>query len=285
MIAVGVARPSASGHVTTTTVIANSIAWEKEVSCEEPGDERQEPPDERHQDEPERGPIGQALARSLGVLRLLYQLDDLGEGGVGTDVLRSHPQRAVLVDGATDHLGPDRLEDRETLAGDGGLIDLALAVFDDAVHRDLGARLDQDQVTDDDLGRRDLHRLAVAKDHRHRRREIQEPTDGVVGTPPRSHLEPVAQEHEADEDGDRLVEDVATAGERDDERIRPAGSDGHGHQDHHVEGAPAKSLIGAVEEDPPRVEDDRQAEQQPDDIVAQSEGRGNREPQHVSADP
>ena len=95
----------------------------------------------------------------------------------------------------------------------------------------------------------------------------------------------MAQEHEADEDGDGLVEHVATAGEGDDERIGPAGSDGDGHQDHHVEGSPTQGLIGAVEEDPPGVEDDRQAEQQPDDIVAQSEGRGNREPQHVSADP
>ena len=105
MIAVGVARPSASGQVMTTTVIANSsescsVAADDEV----PDDERERPADERDEHEPERGLVGEPLARRLGVLGLLDELDDLRQRGVGADRGRAGAQRAVLVDRRADEL-------------------------------------------------------------------------------------------------------------------------------------------------------------------------------------
>ena len=71
---------------------------------EVPDDEGQRAADERDEHEPERGPVGQALAGRLGVLRLLDELDDLRERGVGADGGRAGAQRAVLVDGRADEL-------------------------------------------------------------------------------------------------------------------------------------------------------------------------------------
>ena len=105
MIAVGVARPSASGQVMTTTVMANSSA-----SCtSRPTTKYQTTKvsgaaDERDEHEPERGAVGEALPGRLGVLRLLDELDDLRERGVRADRGRAGAQRAVLVDGRADEL-------------------------------------------------------------------------------------------------------------------------------------------------------------------------------------
>ena len=217
MIAVGVARPRASGQVMTTTVIANSMRLAR------PADRPAATPakvsraaDQGDEHQPERGPVGEPLAGGLGVLGLLDELDDLGERGVGADLGGPDPQGAVAVDGGADDLVAGLLVDREALAGHHRLVDLALALLDDAVDGDLGARADQQQVADGDLGGRDLDRLAVADDQRHGRGEVQQAADGVVGAATGAHLEPVAEEHERGQHGGGLVEDLAAAGEGDD---------------------------------------------------------------------
>src|SRR6185369_2262387 len=93
----------------------------------------------------EGGAVGEPLAGSLRVLRLLDELDDLGECGVRADRRGAGTQRPVLVDGRANELVADRLLDRQALAGDRGLVDLALAVVDDRIDRDLRARPDEEQ--------------------------------------------------------------------------------------------------------------------------------------------
>src|SRR5438105_11839254 len=61
MIAVGVARPRASGHVMTTTVIAKRMAWPKLRPASNQTNEGQGATDQRHQHQPEGGPIGKPL--------------------------------------------------------------------------------------------------------------------------------------------------------------------------------------------------------------------------------
>ena len=96
MIAVGVARPSASGQVITTTVIANSSAvLHAGGRRRRPDGEGQRAADQRDEHQPERGPVGQPLPGRLGVLRLLDQRDDLRQRGVRADLGRPGPQRAV----------------------------------------------------------------------------------------------------------------------------------------------------------------------------------------------
>src|SRR6266542_498935 len=159
--------------------------------------------------------VGQALAGRLGVLRLLDQLDDLGEGRVGPDLGGPHPQGPVLVDGRADDLVAWLLVERQALAGDHRLVDLAVAVDHLAVHRHLRSRAHQQQVADLHLRGRQLDRFAVTDDQRPGRGEVEQGADGVVGAAPCAHLEPVAQQHEGGKDGGGLVEDLAAAAERD----------------------------------------------------------------------
>ncbi len=238
------------------------------TSDSQPGQEGRRSGDQRDQYKPERGPVGEPLSGCLGVLCLPDQRDDLRERGLGADLGRPYPQRAGGVDGGADHLVAGRLVYRQALAGDHRLVDLAVAVLDHAVHRDLGAGSDQKQITDRDVGGGDLDRLAVADDDRHRRRQVEQRADGVVGATSGPHLEPVPEQHERGQHGGRLVEHLTATGQRDAQRIQPARADRHRDQHHHVECAGAQGPPRAVEEDPRRVEDDRQAEQQSEHIVA-----------------
>jgi hypothetical protein len=171
---------------------------------------------------------------------------------------------------------------REALAGDHGLVDFGLAFFHGAVGGDLRAGANQEQVVDLDLGGRDLDGFTRAEHDRHRRGQVQQGADGVVGTASGPHLEPVAEQHECGEHHRGLVEDLAAAGDSDPEGIEPTGADGHGHQHHHVQGPGPQGPPGAVEEDPRGVEDDRQRQDQGEDVVAHAERGGGVEAEHVA---
>jgi hypothetical protein len=106
--------------------------------------------------------------------------------------------------------------DGQALAGHHRLIDLAVAVLDDAVGGDLGPRPDQQQVSDLDLGGGDLDRLAVADHQRPGWGEVQQGADGVVGAAAGAHLEPVAQQHERGQHRGGLVEHLAATAHGDD---------------------------------------------------------------------
>ena len=98
MIAVGVARPSASGQVMTTTRDREQRARpghrpaDDEVPDQE-GAERRRRSATRTSQKAARS--ASRCAGSLGVLRLLDELDDLRECGVGADGGRAGPKRAV----------------------------------------------------------------------------------------------------------------------------------------------------------------------------------------------
>ena len=237
--------------------------------------------DEGHEYQPERGAISQTLARRFGVLRLLNELDDLSQGGIDPDLGGPHPQRSGGVQRGADDLVAGRFVDRQTLAGDHRLVEVALAVLDDAVDRDLRAGANQEQVSHLDVGGRNLDGSAVSHDERHRRREIQQRTDRLVGAAPSAHLEPVAQQHERRQDCGRLVEHLAAAGQGHDEGVDPPGTDGYCDQHHHVEGAGPQRTDRSVEEDPGRPEHHGQGQQQLKHVVAHPERRGNRKSEHV----
>ncbi len=159
MIAVGVARPSASGHVITTTVMANSSAsWTSRPTTPHHTRKVSAPPIERDQHEPEGGPVGKPLAGRLRVLGLLHELHDLRQRGVGADGGRAGAHGPVLVDRPAHEAVARPLVHRQALPGDGRLVDVALPLEHLAVDRDLGTGPDQQQVPDAHLSRRDLDR-------------------------------------------------------------------------------------------------------------------------------
>ena len=111
----------------------------------EPRPEGEQAADERDEHQPERGPVGQALPGGLGVLRLLDQLDDLRQGGVGADLGRPDPQRPGGVDRRADHRRPGGLGDGQALPGHHRLVHLGRAVLDDTVDRHLSAGADEER--------------------------------------------------------------------------------------------------------------------------------------------
>ena len=68
----------------------------------EPDEECSNPADEGDQDEPERGFVRESLSGGLGVLRLLHERDDLGQGRVRADLGGTDAEGAGGVDGGAD---------------------------------------------------------------------------------------------------------------------------------------------------------------------------------------
>ena len=116
-----------------------------------PDRERHDTAGQRHEDKPERGAVGEALARSLGVLRLLDELDDLRERRVRADCARAGAQRAVLVDRGTDQLGAGTRVHRQALTRHGRLVDVAVTLFDDRVDGEALTGADQQQIAEDNV--------------------------------------------------------------------------------------------------------------------------------------
>ncbi len=152
------------------------------------------------------------------------------------------------------------------------------------VDGNLGAGLDEKEIADLHFRGGHLNLLAIPDGDRLRWSEIQQSANGVVGAAPRPHLEPVAEEHKGAQHGRRLVEDVPAAPERDYDRVGPAGRDGDRDQDHHVQRPRSQSAHGSVEEDPARVRDHGHAQDQLEDVVAETKWSRNSEVQDLAAD-
>ncbi len=88
---------------------------------------------------------------------------------------------------------------------------------------------------------------------------------------------PTAEQDKGGQHRGRLVEDIAPAGERDHQRIGPAGADGDCDQDHHVERPGSQGSHGTVKEDPGGVADDGQTQEELPDIVTKAEWSRQRE--------
>jgi len=94
----------------------------------------------------------------------------------------------------------------------------------------------------------------------------------------------MAKKNERGEDRGGLVEDFTAAREGDEQAVAPARADCDGDEHHHVQGARPQGAPGTVEEDPRRVEDHRQAQEQSPHVVPKPEGRRNGESEDLSAD-
>ena len=87
------------------------------------------------------------LARSLGVLRLLYEVHDLGERGVRADSGGLKADAAAAIDRSGDHRVPSVLHDRNALACHERLVDAGLTLRNLSVHGHLVAGSQDHDVT------------------------------------------------------------------------------------------------------------------------------------------
>ena len=251
MIAVGVASPSASGQVMTTTVIANSSASSvTSVDDGVPDEERAQAADERDEDEPEGGAVGEPLRRRLRVLRLLDELDDLRERGVRADGGRAGAERPLLVDRRADQRVARALEtgidspvtiDSSTELSP-STTSASTGIFAPGRIRSRSPTCTSAVGTSSSLPSRMTTAFGGARSSSAR--------IGVVGAAAGAHLEPVAEEDERGEEGGGLVEDLALDAEGRGDRVDPAGPDRDGDEHHHVERPRPERQVGAPEEDP-----------------------------------
>src|SRR6266540_1128021 len=284
MIAVGVASPSASGQVITTTVIATSSA-SKTGRSTTPNQTKNVPsPPISATRTSQNAALGEPLRRRLRVLRFLNELHDLRKGGVRADRRRIRPQDALFVDRGADELVAWPLRHGQALAAHHRLIDRGLACNDFGIDRDLRAGPDQEQVADLYLCRRLFGLLVGANDDCLRRREVQERADRIVGTAAGAHLEPMAKEDERRQEGGRFVEHVARNEECRGDGVDPPGPNGDRDEHHHVERLRLERVERAAEENHRRVEDDRQAEEELPEVVAHPRGRRRRAPEEAVAE-
>ena len=147
MIAVGVARPSASGQVMTTTVMANSSAMVSGWSENSAQAAKVAAPPSRATNTSQNA--ARSASRWPGALEFCACCTSAtiwASAVSAPDLGGPDPQGAVGVDGRADDLATRGLVHRQALPGDHGLVDLGLAVLDDAVDRDLRAGADQQQV-------------------------------------------------------------------------------------------------------------------------------------------
>ena len=108
--------------------------------------------------------VGQTLHRCFGTLCLGDHLDDLGEHGLGTDLLGANHQAARGVQRRTDHLVAGPLRHGQGFAGQHGFVNRAGTFRDFAIHRHLLAWPHTQDVTDVNVRQRHVLLAAVRPD-------------------------------------------------------------------------------------------------------------------------
>ena len=161
----------------------------------------------RHIEEHSRCPVGQNLGPGAGLLCLGHEPLDPGEGGVLPDRLHLDADRRVGGNGSGDHVVADALGHWLRLTGHHRLVHLRVARGDDPVGRDPGPGPDQNEVTDGERGDRDGFGHIVDDPLRLVGQELCQGGEGTTGLTDRSHLHPVAEEHDRDQ-GSQLPPEV-----------------------------------------------------------------------------
>ena len=260
----GIARPSACGHAMTSTVTVCSTASSASPTSIHTTNVTM-PGAGRHVEEQSGGAVGERLRTRARRLRLGDEPLDAGERGVVADGLHAHADRGVGRDGPGDDAVARRcFGDRPRLAGDHRLVELGLAVDDHAVgrararrsaraRRRRGAASASGTVSTPSVGAR--ARPTSGK-------QLGERGERALGLADGLHLEPVAEQHDDDEERELPPEveiEVADAearrearGERDRDRERD--------QQHHPRLAGADLADAAAQERPAAVEEDDGAE-------------------------
>ena len=171
---------------------------------EQPADAGDDRDDDDNRHEHGAHLIDDALDRRLLRLRRFDEAHDARQLRLGTNGRRAQQQRAFPVHGAAGQSVPRRARDGQALAGEQRFVDMGAAFEQLAVYRDALAGTHDNLVADAYLGDRHFALDAVAPDARNiRAKRLQRP-DRVGRLPLRARLEPLAEQHERDDDRRRF---------------------------------------------------------------------------------
>jgi hypothetical protein len=244
----------------------------------QPHDHGDQPGPEGEPEQQRGRPVGQGLGPRPGRLGLLDQPADPGQGGLLPHRVDPDPDGGVGDHGAGHHPTARAPGHRAGLAGDHRLVKLGAAVGDHAVGRDTAARADQHQVAHDQVADRrrpgPLGGDQVGLVGQQRGQGVQGPGGLAEGT----HLQPVAEQHDHDQQGqlppELQVEQAQGGGGAGPE----ADQDGQGDQQHHAR-LPGPGLgQAAFQERPAAVEEDDRPQHRRDPLRARELRRGEPQP-------
>ena len=214
----------------------------------------------RHVEEHGCCPVGQDLGTGAGLLCLGHEPLDPGEGGVLPYRLHLDADRRVGGNGSGDHLVARALGHWLRLTGHHRLVHLRVARGDDPVGRDPGPRPDQNEVTDGERGDRDGFGHIVDYPLRLVGEELGQGGEGTTGLTDRSHLHPVAEEHDRDQGSQLPPEVEIEPAERGRQRRQIGDRYRHGDEQHHPRLPIPDFLDRAAQEGRPAVDEDDSAE-------------------------
>ena len=207
-------------------------------------------------------------------MRLLDESLDPGERSVVADGFHPHADRRVSGDGSRHHSITDALGDRPRLARDHRLVDLGFPVDDRAVGGNTRARADEHDVARVQCCERNglysVRRDALGGVGQ----ELGERRERTLCLADRLHLEPMAEQHDDDEERELPPEvEVETAdAETGGEARRERHGDRERDQQHHPRLARAGLAHTTAQERPAAVEEDHGAEDRRDPGGSSGEG-------------
>ena len=151
-----------------------------------------------------RDRIRQLCDRGLGGGRVAHHLDDLGQSAVLADPGRLAAQKAGLVQGCRGNFIAGVLVHRNALSGQGGLIDRAAALHDNAVHRDIFTGTDDEDIALSDIVDTDFLLLTVSDDGGGLGRQLHQTLEGVRRFPLGPRFQHLAYRDQGQDHGRRL---------------------------------------------------------------------------------
>ena len=167
-----------------------------------PADTRDERDAEHDRNEYRRDLVGELLDGRFAGLGVIDELDDLRQGRLPAGLGDADGEPAVVVDRAADDGVAHRPRDRARLAGNHRFIDGGPTLGHHAVDGDAVAGADQHLVVHLKVTDGNFFVLARRTEPlRHRRREIQQLSDGRAGRLAGAGLEPVAQADQREQAG------------------------------------------------------------------------------------
>ena len=168
-----------------------------------PGDRGDRSGTESEPEKPRRGGIRDDVVPGRGVLRFGHQALDTGEGGVVARGGDFDAETGIGGDGASHDRVSGGARHWAGLAGDHGLVHVGAAFPDRAVGRDARAGADEDEVAALQLVGRDASpQLVVFDAFCHVRQQCGQRVERGRRLGEGAHLDPVAQQHDHDQQGE-----------------------------------------------------------------------------------
>ena len=238
---------------------------------------------EGHGGQPGRRAVGQVLGARTRCLGLPHHLHHLGEVGMLAGLADFDGQGTFPVERPADRGGAGLLFDRPGFAGQHGFVHAALAGDNDAVDGHALAGLHQHTITGLKRGDGDIFKGAGLNAVGGGGQQPHQRVEGSGGAHHRSHLDPVAEQHDVNQGGQLPLKAHAGQSQPDRGGIDEGRGDGHRDERHHARLAALHLIPEAGEKRPPAIAVDQRGKTEQQPMRLGEQGLGRAAEQHPEA--